>query len=210
MFHFQISDYDDTCLDAETEELLRRRLEARSRKAAPGLWKVADRLNAAAQGPGRKKRRGRYRAYGVILLALGIFALIPGLAEPGTPALILAGGLAVLAGTLNLLPARDKKPRTVPASCKKEAQALLAGRRVIDWSKTRAEVHFDESGMTARLGEARETVPYGQITGVFETEHLWLLVYDGEKALLLQKKDLTSGEADAFSAQILQRVRAGE
>ena len=75
---FHLSGYHDPALDEETVQLLVQRLEAHSRRAAPEIWAATDKLNAyAAKGPGREKRRTRYRVYGVILLALGIFVLVP-------------------------------------------------------------------------------------------------------------------------------------
>ncbi len=68
------------------------------------------------------------------------------------------------------------------------------------------EVRFDEIGMTVSAGENREAVPYGDMTGAFETERLWLLVYGGERALLLQKKDLVSGGAERFLPYVLDKL----
>ena len=208
MFLFQISNYEDPALDVETAELLRQRLEAHSRSALPGMWKATDRMNTyAKEGPGRKNRRGRYRVYAVILFALGIFVLVPGLAESRNPALIIAGAAAIIAGLLELLLAWKEKTAAIPASCKKEAEKLLHGRRAIDWRNAEAKVAFDETGMTISSGEKQETVPYGQISEVFESDHLFLLLYSGEKALLLQKKDLISGDAESFTAQILEKTK---
>ncbi len=208
MFLFQISNYDDPALDTETAELLRQRLEAHSRSALPGMWKVTDRMNTyAKEGPGRRKRQGRYRVYAGILIALGIFVLVPGLMEPRNPALIFAGAAAIIAGLLELLLARKEKTAAIPASCKKEAEKLLQGRRAIDWRNAEAKIAFDETGMTISSGEKRETVPYSQISEVFESDRLWLLLYSGEKALLLQKKDLVSGDAASFTARILEKTK---
>ena len=76
----------------------------------------------------------------------------------------------------------------------------------MDWGKAAAEVRFDGSGMTVSAQEDREAVPYGDMTGIFETERLWLLVYGGEKALLLQKKDLTSGVAAEFPPFLRDKI----
>ncbi|MDE7244237.1 MAG: hypothetical protein K2O18_09715, partial [Oscillospiraceae bacterium] len=100
-FAFHLSGCNDPALDEEAVRLLVQRLEAHSRKAAPGIWAATDKLNAyAAKGPGREKRRTRYRVYGVLLLALGIFVLVPGLMEPRTPVLIGTGLLAIFSGLL--------------------------------------------------------------------------------------------------------------
>lgn len=211
MFTFQISNYDSPVLDTETAELLHQRLETGSRQAVPGLWKMTDTLNAyAAKGPGQEKRRGRYRIYGVLLIALGIFLLVPSLVEPRTPALICAGSFSLAVGIMELGLAREKKQPSVPASCQREAKRLLAGRRAVDWSKSQTKICFDETGMTVSSGGDREDVPYNKMTGIFETEHLWLLVYDGEKALLLQKKDLVAGDASEFFPSLLHKIELSQ
>ena len=196
-FIFHVSNYDSPELETETVELLRQRLEARSRQAAPGVWRVTDRLNAhAAKGPGRRTRQ-RYKVYGVILIALGVFALVPGLVEPRIPGLIVTGTLAIVWGIWSVS-LQERKPLRPPASCRREAAELLGGRRAVDWSEASVKVCFDEEGMTVSAGEGREAVPYGDMTGLFETERLWLLVYGKDRALLLQKKDLVSGTAEDF------------
>ena len=207
MFLFQISSYDDPALDGETEELLRQRMEAHSRRAMSGIWKATDALNSYTdKGPGREKRQGRYRVYGVVLLALGVFVLVPGLAEPRVPILILAGIIAIIAGLLSFFLSGKGRTAGVPASCKNEAKKLLAGRRAIDWRKAAAKIDFDETGITVTSGESREIIPYAQIAEVFESENLWLLMYHGERALLLQKKDLVSGDAAMFTSFIFQKT----
>ena len=205
-FVFRITDYSDPALDAETAELLRQRLEARSREAMPGMWQVTDRLEAWAT-PAVKCRRRRYALQGAALIALGVFAVVPGLMEPRVPSLILTGSLSILAGLLTIYGAKVKSPPEPPASCRREVAKLLAGLRAVDWSQASAEVRFDETGLSVSAGESREAVPYGDMTWIFETERLWLLVYSGEKVLLLQRKDLASGEAGEFLPCLQEKIR---
>ncbi len=205
-FVFRITDYEDSALEAETAELLRRRLEARSRNVMPGIWRVTDRLNAcAAKGPGREERR-RYWVCGVILIVLGVFALVPGWMEPRTPSLIAAGGFAAAMG-LWCLCLRERKPLRPPASCKKEAAELLKTYRERDWKALRAEVRFDGTGWSFKTAEGGGQITCDDLRGVFETERLWLLVYGAEKALLLQKRDLVSGEAGEFLPYLQGKMR---
>jgi hypothetical protein len=209
MFLFQISNYDDPALDSEAEELLRQRLEAHSRQTVPGMWKLTDRMDAhVAKGTGQKKRKARYRVYGVLLLALGVFILALGLMEPRTPALMWAGGFAIFAGVLEFCLARQGNTPKAPAACKKEAKSLLAGRRAIDWAKNPVKVSFDEAGMTICSDGTEQLIPYDKMKRAFETEHLWLLIYHEETALLLQKRDLISGDADKFFPYIIQTIDA--
>lgn len=196
-FVFQITNYDDPTMDAETAELLRQRLEARSREAAPGMWKVTDRLEAWA-APAVKGHRRRYALQGAALIALGVFALVPGLMEPRILSLILIGSLSILAGLLTIYGVKVKSPPEPPASCKKEAAELLKGRRETDWETLRAEVRFDETGWSVKTAGGGSRTAYEALRSVFETERLWLLVDEQNQALLLQKKDLVSGEAGDF------------
>ena len=212
-FVFHLSAYDDPALDGETVRLLTQRLEAHSREVMPGLWKATDGLNAyAAKGPGREKRRTRYRIYGVFLIALGVFVLVPGLMEPRTPVLIGTGILAILSGFVEFALVREKRPPKPPASCRKEAARLLEQRRSIDWSlpENRTELCFDGEGMSIHAGEETKTVTYADMTAVFETDRLWLLVYGAEQAVLLQKKDLAAGDPEKFKPYLLEKIRKME
>lgn len=210
MFLFQISNYDDPVLDAETEELLLQRSEAESRRRCPAMWNTTDRIRAhTAKGPGREKRTVRYRVYGSFLLALGLFALILGLLPPRNPALIVTGSAAILSGLLEFVLSRGRKTPRIPASCKKEAQRLLEKQRSVDYAKAVASICFDDSGVTIRAGEGEESLPCAGIKGAFETEHLWLVVFDDERALLLQRKDLRFGDAGRFLPDIIIKTNTG-
>lgn len=197
-FVFRLSGYDDPALEAETVDLLRQRLEARSRQVMPGMWKVTDKLNAhRVDAATAARRRKRSHIYGVLLLILGVFALVPGLMEPRVPSLIFSGGFAAVMG-LWCLCLRERTSLQPPASCKKEAAALLKLRRETDWEALRAEVRFDGTGWSVKTAEGSGRTAYGDLRSVFEAERLWLLVDKRDMALLLQKKDLISGEAGDF------------
>ena len=108
-FVFRLSDYGDPALDSEAARLLEQRLEAQSRRAAPGVWRWVDLLRSRAAGGQEMRWR---RIYGAVLLALGVFLLVPGLAEPGSPVLIGAGVLGTVYGSLLV----DKGEKAVPAA----------------------------------------------------------------------------------------------
>ena len=210
-FAFHLSPYDAPFLEEEAARLLAQCLEAHSREAVPGLWKAVDNLNAyAAKGPGRETRRTRYRVYGAVLIALGIFVLVPGLAEPRTPSLIAAGTIGIVSGILSFCLTRKKRAPSPPASCRKEAARLLSQRRGVDWTlpENRTELRFDEAGLAILAGGKEEAVPYGEMTAVYETERLWLLLCGGEQAILLQKKDLTKGDAAEFAPCLRKKITA--
>lgn len=202
-FVFRLSDYGDPALDGEAARLLEQRLEAHSRRAAPGVWRWVDRLRACAAGGQERRRR---RIHGAVLLALGVFLLVPGLAEPGSPVLIGAGVLGAVYGGLLVLWTGEKRPSPPPASCRREAAKLLEQRRGTDWSGMEGRLCVDGSGLSADLAGKREHISFGEMTGAFESERLWLLVCGGEKAILLQKKDLIAGEAEKFLPYLWENI----
>ena len=213
MYLFQISNYDDPAVDRETAELLHRRLEAESRQRCPAMWNAIDRIRTHAakgpKGPAREKRKVRYRIYGVFLLALGLLTLILGLMPPKTTDVIIVGGAVIIAGLLEFALARGRTPPRIPASCKKEARKALELRRTVDWEKLKTAIRFEDAGITICTEENEEHLSYTRIKSAFESLHLWLVVCDDECALLLQKKDLRSGNADSFLSDIISKMNTG-
>lgn len=213
MYLFQISNYDDPAVDRETAELLHRHLEAESRRRCPAMWNAMDRIRTHAakgpKGPAREKRKVRYRIYGVFLLALGLLTLILGLMPPRTTDVIIVGGAVIIAGLLEFALARGRTPPRIPASCKKEAQKALELRRTVDWEKLKTAIRFEDAGITICTEENEEHLSYTRIKSAFESLHLWLVVCDDECALLLQKKDLRSGNADSFLSDIISKMNTG-
>ena len=213
MYLFQISNYDDPAVDRETAELLHRHLEAESRRRCPAMWNAIDRIRTHAakgpKGPAREKRKVRYRIYGVFLLALGLLTLILGLMPPRTTDVIIVGGAVIIAGLLEFALARGRTPPRIPASCKKEARKALELRRAVDWEKLKTAIRFEDAGITICAEENEEHLSYTRIKSAFESLHLWLVVCDDECALLLQKKDLRSGNADSFLSDIISKMNTG-
>ena len=213
MYLFQISNYDDPAVERETAELLHQRLEAESRRCCPAMWNVIDRIRTHAakgpKGPAREKRKVRYRVYGVFLLALGLLTLIIGLMPPRTTDVIIVGGAVIIAGLLEFALARGRTPPRIPASCKKEARKALELRRAVDWEKLKTTIRFEDAGITICAEENEEHLSYTRIKSAFESLHLWLVVCDDECALLLQKKDLRSGNADSFLSDIISKMNTG-
>lgn len=174
------------------------------------MWNAIDRIRThAAKGPVREKRTVRYRIYGVFLLALGLLTLILGLMPPKTTAGIIVGGAVIIAGLLEFALARGRTPPRIPASCKKEAWKALKLRRAVDWEKFKTTIRFEDAGVTICAEEKEEHLSYTRIKSVFESLHLWLVVCDDERALLLQKKDLRSGNADSFLSDIISKMNTG-
>lgn len=209
-FTFHISGYDDPALDGEAAQALEQRLAAYSRAVMPKMWSVTDKLNArAAKGPGRDARRKKNRIYGVLLLAMAVFVLVPGLTEPRIPALVCAGVFALAASLFCLWLSRAEKPAGSPTSCREEAAQLLERLRGLDWTaeENRMEVRFDPEGMTLSKGDtAQKRQPWSGLTALYETEHIWMLLYGEDQALILQKKDLTAGEPGEFPGYVRESI----
>ncbi len=96
----------------------------------------------------------------------------------------------------------------MPQSCQKEAKKLIEKLRAADFEKNPVEINFDDCGMAICADGDEQKVSYEKMKAVFEEEHLWLLIYDNEKALLLQKCDLASGDAGKFTAFIRSKIGA--
>ena len=139
-----------------------------------------------------------FLAYGVFLLALGLLTLILGLTPPRTTDVIIVGGAVIIAGLLEFALARGRTSSRIPASCKKEARKVLELQRTVDWEKLKTTIRFEDAGITICAEENEEHLPYTRIKSAFESLHLWLVVCDDERALLLQKKDLRARNADRF------------
>lgn len=209
-FSFHLSAYDDPALDAEVPQALEQRLAARSRAVMPRLWSVTDKLNAhAAKGPGRAARRKENRVCGILLLAIAVFALVPGLTEPQIPSLIWAGLFALVSGVFCLWISKERKPSRPPAVCREEAERLLKRLRGLDLAAEgdRTEVRVDGEGLAfSRGGAIQKQVPWSGLTGIFETGHIWMILYGEDQALVLQKKDLTAGDPADFLPYLQENI----
>ncbi len=205
-FVFQISRYDDPALDREAAALMDQRIEAYSREKVPGLWKITDRLNAfTAKGPGRERRVRRYRIYGVVFLLLGIFVLVPGLMEPRQLDLILVGAFAAALGLFYLFLPKKRGPGKPSRQTQAEAAKLLARMRGTDW--TGVQICCDENGVHICRGEEQgESIPYAEMTGAWESARAWLVAIEKDRGLMLQKKDLISGNPQEF-LQYLKKIK---
>ena len=68
------------------------------------------------------------------------------------------------------------------------------------------KVCFDEAGITVSHEKKQEIISYDKVIGIFETEHLWLVVYDKRMSLLLQKKDLIERTAEEFYLHLTKKI----
>lgn len=193
---FVTSQYDVEALVPEVSRALEKRLELASRERLPGLWKRTDEL-ASGAAP-RQMPRGRViyrRIIGVIMIALGLFLLIPALVKPSEmPVAVITGICGVIVGVNALRSTRRKTAN--PQG--KRARNLLDGIA----SGDPAEVRFLEAGM--RLSD-RSVVFFEELEYFIETESGYLLTW-GSQGIFLQKKDLIGDAAENFEQFVSERI----
>lgn len=198
---FRITPLDKEALAPQVSRALERRMEIFSRRRCPGLWSAADRLRRAPRVfGGTVPRRRRYvrRALGVLCLVLGIILIVPGLMEPRELSLLLPGIFGAAVGLMSLF--GGVRPRR--NSCSAQAERLLEGRDRIPAGEFPRAV-FAPEGMVLENGSVgpnaqRKTVSYGELTGAFECEDIFLVTYGERAAVLLQKRDLAGGDTEGF------------
>lgn len=194
-FVFHTTEYDPTALTPQVSRALRQRTERLSRKALPGVWKQTDRLNARrAPEEVLKRRRVRYRIYGFLLIAMGLFLLVPGLMRPRELKAVLLMGIWLTFMGIGYLIATRKHRRTKfdRAAAKLLAQIGSAGA---------IEVRFGETGVMLN-GEV--DVPYDRVEYAIETADALLLTWNGQ-ATVLQRRDL-EGDWQTFRAFLAERL----
>ena len=104
-FVFELTKYNDISFKLQVSKALEKRTELVSRNKHPRLWKYTDKLNSKKKVPEQvlEKRRSRYKVYGIVLLLLGLFLLIPSLMAPKEMLIpLLVGAFTVGIGILNI------------------------------------------------------------------------------------------------------------
>ena len=182
-FVFEISEYNKD-LTAQVAKGIRLCAEERSREVLPGTWELTDKINAANKG--KKKPGVRHIIYGVLLLGMGIFLLVPGLfADPKHWDWIAAGAFGILIGLLSLTGALAGN--SMNARCVKDAQTLLKHLKAAKG----VTVRLTTQGMEAPGISA----PYENFRWVMETRDTFLFVQN-DQMTVLQKKDMKRGSPE--------------
>lgn len=199
-FTFRLTAYDIDRYLPQVSQALEKRTEHLSRMRFPALWNITDKLRPAAQGEDR--RRLHARIFSIFCLVAGIILLVPGLMKPGELLVpLLAGAAAVVIGIGGLW--RSRKRKTNPFD--RSAGLLLSGKDTLSEEQA-MEISFFETAMMLPGGED-DCVLYEDFQCVIETEDLFLLVF-GTRAAVLQKRDLLTGDLDAFRKFIAGTVAA--
>lgn len=198
-YEFQISPYHDPSFVQQVSCALEKRTESVSREKYSKIWKITDSFHSKKVPEiVLKRRRFRYRIYGIFLLIMGVFLLVPGLMDPqALTAPLFAGILGVLIGVFTLWNSSAKKRQS--KRFHQAAAKLLKGLE----APPPVRVQFTQDGM--KLAD-RQTVPYSDFNFVYETEDLFLLTWN-EQVTILQKKDMVTGDIAQFTSFLQGHIR---
>lgn len=198
-FTFRLTAYDIDRFLPQVSKALEKRTELLSRQRFPFLWKITDKLVRTSRS---KNPTGLHtKLLSLLCLAAGIILLVPGLMKPRELLIpLLAGAIASAIGLWGLWCSRKQKANPFDRS----AGALLNGKDTISEEQA-MEISFFETAMMLPGGGDDDCVLYEDFQSVFETADLFLLVFD-TRAVVLQKRDLTTGDPDAFREFITAHV----
>ncbi|WP_101696566.1 hypothetical protein [Clostridium minihomine] len=200
-FTFQLSSYHQDDLMEQVSRAMEKRTEWNSRRKLPKMWRVIERLDGSKAPELVVRRRAiRYKVYGVILLAMGFFLVIPGLMEPKELLIpLVTGGICFLLGLIYLVP-RKNPSRQFQAA----AEKLLSGMQTFKQSEDApALVHFMQKGMVLPDGKV---VPYDSFDAIVETESIYLFTWE-ERVTILQKQDLQNRTQEEFRVFLIENTR---
>lgn len=165
------------------------------------MWKYVDKMNSKEKASEEvlKKRRSRYKIYGIILILLGFFLLIPSLMEPREMlSSLLVGAFTVGIGVLSFRYGRKSKKEKLTSFDKAAAQLFSQYERIPTGEVT---VTFTKDKVQL-VGNA--TIDYSEIEKFFITEDLFILIWN-ERIAVLQKKDLSSRNLEEFINFIISK-----
>jgi len=191
-FVFVLSEYNDVLFKSQVSKALEKRTELVSRKEHPKMWKYIDKMNSKEKAPEEvlKKRRSRYKIYGIFLLFLGFFLLIPSLMDPKEMLIpLIVGASTVSIGIIYLMYGRKSKKAKLTAF-DKAAIKLFSEYEAIP----RCQVTFTNEKIQLK---GNHTICYSEIEKIFITDDLFILIWN-ERITVLQKKDLTSYNVAEF------------
>ncbi len=191
-FVFVLTKYNDVSFKPQVSKALEKRTELVSRKEHPQVWKFVDKMNSKEKASEEvlKKRHSRHKVYGIFLLLLGFFLLIPSLLEPKEMLIpLLVGAFTVCIGILNFRYGRKSK-KVKLTSFDKAAIKLFR-----EYEKIPTVTVTFTNDKVQLVGNV--TIGYSEIEKIFITEDLIILIWN-ERITVLQKKDLSSCNVEEF------------
>jgi len=198
---FVLSKYNEESFKSQVNKALEKRMELISRQRYPKLWKLTDKMNLKGKVPEEvlKKRHIRYRIYGIFLMIMGFFVLIPSLMEPQkmmTP--LIVGALSVCMGIMYFTQGRKSKKKKL-TSFDKAAVKLFSEYEKIPAGQIKAI--FTDDGVKL---EDKINIAYSDIENILITADLIILIWN-KRITVLQKKDLSSGNIEEFISFITEK-----
>ena len=193
-FVFVLTKYNDVSFKPQVSKILEKRTELVSRKKYLQMWKYVDKMNSKEKVSEEvlKKRRSRYKIYGIILLFLGFFLLIPSLMEPKEMLIpLLVGVFTICIGLLYFMYGKKLKKIKLTSFDKAAIKLFNEYEKIPTFTAT---VIFTNDKV--QLMED-VTIDYSEIEKIFITEDLFILIWN-EKITVLQKKDLSSCNMEEF------------
>ncbi|PHV71383.1 hypothetical protein CS063_04860 [Sporanaerobium hydrogeniformans] len=191
-FIFILTKYNDKSFKPQVSKALEKRTELVSRTEHPQMWKCVDKMNLKAKASEEvlKKRHSRYKLYGILLLILGFFLLIPSLMEPREMLIpLLVSTFTIGIGILNFRYARKSK-KVKLTSFDKAAIKLFS-----EYEKIPMVTVTFTNDKVQLVGNV--TIGYSEIEKIFITEDLFILIWN-KRIAVLQKKDLSSYNVEEF------------
>jgi len=202
-FIFIMSPYEEEEHLLQIATILEQITQKNSRKKLPGLWKMIDKLNITKRAPEAelRRRRAREKAWGGLLLVMGIFLFVPGIMKPQElPVPLVVGLVAVLLGLFYLRPDRKKKN-----SFEKSAKKLL--EQLNDkMQNQKLRISFDEEELILTEEKSEATHVANHVVDYsFETEGMFSFVYENN-IILFQKRELLLGKEEEFRKRLMEKT----
>ncbi|NLK43604.1 MAG: hypothetical protein GX300_04315 [Tissierellia bacterium] len=192
-FVFVLSNYDEASFKEQVSKALEKRTELVSRNEYPKMWKFVDKMNSKEKAPEEvlKKRYVRYRIYGIILIFLGFFLLIPSVVK--IKEMLIPLIWSIFSISLGLYYFRyGKKPKKV-----KETSFDKATAKLFNGYKDMPPAKIIITEDKIQLGE-NSRIEYSDIERIFITEDLFIIIWN-ERIAVIQKKDLLSSNIEEFT-----------
>lgn len=193
-FVFELSKYNNESFKRQVSKALEKRIELVSREEYPKMWEYIDKMNSKGKASEEvlKKRRRRYRVYGIFLIFVGFFLLIPSLMDPEKMLIpLLAGTFSAGLGIAYFRYGRKTKKEKLTSFDRAAIQLFNEYEKI---STEKVTVSFSDDKVQLAGNGA---IDYCEISEIFITEDFFILIWK-ERITVLQKKDLSTCNIEEF------------
>lgn len=190
-FIFLLSHYEEQN-KSQLFYTLKKLTAMKSRKATPHMWAIIDKLDTVPKVSENvfEKRRKRYKLYGVFLIILGLFAIIPSLMAPNELlAVLISGIVALLLGVIYLFQPQINSDK----SLHKETDHIWSEYQVFDENEN-ATIIFRDAGI---YENEKMLISFSDLSQAVFCQDIILFIWE-KGFILLQKKDLASSNVTEF------------